>query len=1293
MAEIHTLAARLDASGYVQGVDTILMNTDRLKTGLRKGWDGVKLGYSGVTDMLGQVEQRIFNLQGLFKSWPANLAKSFWDTGVRFERLEKLLEGVTGSTERMREAMDFSIDLGSKAFGVEAAESVGKASEKAGKAADTFVSYNAALSSNLDCLTRLGAALPDFTWNHDQFVRTVTVLDERLGYINVAADQYGMAVRRTADEGERANSQFEMFVRDAGEAASAVSGYAATVSDSTGKVKKQVEATDSATSGWKRMAGVLENQLSDTFNAVLDNAELSFRGIEDAFKRLLSNMLGESVVSGIRELFTVPEGGKTTTEATWTSIMSQAWGNMRGLWSGWFGGRSKNPYAEIDPGVGPMPESSTSAGSAYGTANYLGLALSMLQSGQSFSKGNNALGWHQFGTGAAYMIPYAGQFLGPILSSDKIPWFNSKDIAKRAESPWFRALEGPVAGGFATMGEPIGMALNFWDPGGFFSNLYGASPEAPNLQVGFREGAGGRTWFESARHMSQSGEDWTSAQNTDFIKSIRSFFDGVGGEMKKSFTELMADHEGWSFQTEDVETVQDAFTDVAANIIMDFADELFGPDSIFATTSRETFGHMAKEGEDWRDVVVRLAQAIGTARESMEDLEEASLAISGEDPYGVQAFQNQMADTGESISLLWEKFGETNDPSEQIDYLNQIKALVVDRYESEKAFVEGLRDELEALNAAQYEFTTRLQAKIDSLTGSSETFGIVWNHTVDAWNAFQNEADPARKLELLGQVETGLDEALAMQTALYEAEISRLQGVLAYLNQLRDLSADIGSTLAGLSGDYSNQIGYAFSRAQAAWNAGLALEPDDIEGRAQALQDAYAYLQQAYNAAVSSINAGYDAQIEALQTENETLQSNRGEIQNRINALNTEKSALEESYRTQIDAIEAQIAAAEEWKRLSESIADQILDMKLNWDNQQDIEERIDIARAEIARVQSLYAGATGDEKIQYAGQLQNLYGDLLNLGQEAWQRPSPEYQELYQEVLSGLEALQSDADANASDTAALQEELNALNAAQVEALNAIDLQITAQEGLLDSIDQRIEANNTEIARLDTERNQALTDLNTQYAGYLQTIKDEADRLDRDYRDPTVEALKAAETSLGLIQEQAATYYGMIMTAGSEVYEAQASAVSKALNVYLGSNSPINDYLRTLKDTALTDLANLSGIMAGIANFLGASYADGGVAVTPQIARIAEKGPEVVLPLSLLSNGGSAGPSVHIAKDAVNLHFSIHVTGDTDPEAVGRKVASVAKRVLGNEITDIVVEGVKRGRIGKTIRDELRHWK
>ena len=1037
-------------------------------------------------------------------------------------------------------------------------------------------------------------------------------------------------------------------------------------------------ATDDWTKSWERMAQTLQEQLSNVFYDLLNGSTSFFESIEQSFKRFLANVMAEYVTSGIKDIFKPSEtdGTGIGTESAPGQIMSQTLGSLR-------------RYL----GFGTPVQGKGSGGLEVGT-------------------GDELIGSYGTSGGWADSMSAANPYLaGATAAMSLIPRSESGNSAGDAllNAGQYAAAGAMVGGSIVPgWGHLIGGVI-----GGLYGGLstaFGGGAEAPNLQIGFRQGEGDRTWFESARHLSQSGGDWSSSQNVDFINAVKSYFDSLDQIVRTRLPELMAQNVGWEFQTEDVETMEDAFTDVAANIIMNFADDLFGPGSIFATTSKETFGHMAKDGEDWKDVVVRLADAIIRAKDSMEELEETSLAISGKDPYGVQAFKNEMADAGESISLLWKKFNETNDPSEQIDHLNEIKALVVDRYESEKAFVEGLRYEMESLTSAQYEFTTRVQAKIDSLTGSSEVFGMVWNRTVALWNQFQNEDDPARKLQMLEAIESGLDEALAMQTAVIEAEITLQETRLASLDQLRSLSADIGSTLAGFSGDYSDQIGYAFSQAQASWNAGLALEPDDIEGRAAALQQAYSYLQQAYSAATASINAHYDTQIKAIQEENKTLQASRDAIQKRISALNEEKRLVEESYRDQIDALNEQIQAAEEWKRVSESIAEQILDMKLGWTNQQDIFERVDIAREEIARVQELYAGAgTDEERIQYAGQLQGLYGDLLNLGQEAWQRPSPEYQELYQEVLNGLEGIQADADANAGDTAELQEQIAALNEEQAQALWAISQEITDQQGLLDGIDARIEANNTEITRLDTERNQALTDLNTQYSGHLKMIQDEANRLDTAYREPTKDALEAAKDSLSAVQSTAASFYADIRNFGSSIYDAELKTLQTALDDYLGPNADVTQYLSELKDGALADLSGIYNVMNNIHGFLTGSdrdrgggaggslpeYADGGLALTPQIAKIAEKGPEVILPLSRLSDGGSAGGnvSVSIADGAVNLHFEINVHGDTDPEAVGRKVASVAEKVLGNKITDIVVESVKRGKVGRAIKDEARFWK
>jgi TP901 family phage tail tape measure protein len=121
-------------------------------------------------------------------------------------------------------------------------------------------------------------------------------------------------------------------------------------------------------------------------------------------------------------------------------------------------------------------------------------------------------------------------------------------------------------------------------------------------------------------------------------------------------------------------------------------------------------------------------------------------------------------------------------------------------------------------------------------------------------------------------------------------------------------------------------------------------------------------------------------------------------------------SIQKEAIDNQISAIQTEIDLTQNWTDVLDSVNQQILDMKTSSASQLDIFERMDIMRTEIESMQGLYTGATGEEKAGYASDLQSLISDYLSQAQEAYQRPSPEYQAISNEMLGWLEGIKTDA-------------------------------------------------------------------------------------------------------------------------------------------------------------------------------------------------------------------------------------------------------------------------------------------
>ncbi len=317
--------------------------------------------------------------------------------------------------------------------------------------------------------------------------------------------------------------------------------------------------------------------------------------------------------------------------------------------------------------------------------------------------------------------------------------------------------------------------------------------------------------------------------------------------------------------------------------------------------------------------------------------------------------------------------------------------------------------------------------------------------------------------------------------------------------------------------------------------------------RLEALKEGIALLDQWVAANIAAIEDFYRIRKEAIQMQIEN-------INKQIERLNEQKTVISE----QISAIQKQIDLTKTWKSVLESVEKQILDMKTSTDSPKDIFERMDVMKSEMERVRDLYEGATGEEKAGYAADLQRLIQEYLGMAQEAYQRPSPEYQQIYDEMLRWLEGIRTDAVAGSASETDLLAQIIDLE----EQSKAIDEQIKVYQ-------EQIKDLNVQMAALDT-----------QMAADIQAFK-----------------------------EEAAGYYQWAMEEGAKLYDDQLSE----LGLLLESNEEGNQILIHIHDV-------LNGISKGLGIPVPA-LAEGGYVTKPTLALLGEAGPEAVIPLSKMGSG------------------------------------------------------------------------
>ena len=103
-------------------------------------------------------------------------------------------------------------------------------------------------------------------------------------------------------------------------------------------------------------------------------------------------------------------------------------------------------------------------------------------------------------------------------------------------------------------------------------------------------------------------------------------------------------------------------------------------------------------------------------------------------------------------------------------------------------------------------------------------------------------------------------------------------------------------------------------------------------------------------------------------------------------------------------------SSIDEWTNIAKSLEQNIFDLQTSLASPEDVLERMGRVWSEIQDVET--GGADTPEEIQ---KLQELYIQYLTMAQEAYQRPSSEYQAIYDTVIGALEDLKTDAEDFAS--------------------------------------------------------------------------------------------------------------------------------------------------------------------------------------------------------------------------------------------------------------------------------------
>lgn len=346
------------------------------------------------------------------------------------------------------------------------------------------------------------------------------------------------------------------------------------------------------------------------------------------------------------------------------------------------------------------------------------------------------------------------------------------------------------------------------------------------------------------------------------------------------------------------------------------------------------------------------------------------------------------------------------------------------------------------------------------------------------------EIESASGIPSLGEIQAGLEnlfeagkltaETAQQFLALRQAVIDLNLGLSRSISNTTSTIAQLDSDIVGLDGSAIGTtagIEAAISQLQGLLDSeGLSLdERESILNELNSLTDQLAASE------LEKAQQGIQLQTESVNSQIQNLQ--------RLKTVEAEKN------QAALDALNAELSIVEALESLLEAIRRNISSLLLAPGGPESVFERIGRARSNIADLFAELATASPEDRAGIASEIQELLNQLDSLRQEAFQAPSAESDDLFREIIGGLEQLEG-----MVEPARSAEEIQA----SIEDIER------ASQAYLSSIDSQISSFQSKLTTLQSSGNQLTGE-----------VADRVRELKESIRDDFVQILEARIEQLG----------------------------------------------------------------------------------------------------------------------------------------------------------------------------------
>lgn len=356
------------------------------------------------------------------------------------------------------------------------------------------------------------------------------------------------------------------------------------------------------------------------------------------------------------------------------------------------------------------------------------------------------------------------------------------------------------------------------------------------------------------------------------------------------------------------------------------------------------------------------------------------------------------------------------------------------------AYLKGVTGSAEDISRA----VEAVMSLVDAMASLDDAIAMLEGGPVEALNqqlhAMNQAVDKGREALAAAIAANDPAQVLAAEQQVTQAIMQRYQSEISMVRQLQEairqteeeayqFALNIASRINSVGGS-RDIAAIAMSRAQTLQGrigtGPIGYQIEDLQGYVGAIDTWY----QARRAAIEQQMANEKAAAQAIaQQQADAAQARVTQLQNELQMVN-------------------------EFQQVVDRTRQMMDDMRLSTANPLSAGGRLGLAREDVARLREEYESSSGSARVAAANHLLDALQNMRSLGQEAFQRPSPEWQSLYNEIMSELTSVQDDAKSVAERGVDLQEQLLAAQGEANRLSAAVANAGQASSAALDALNQ-----------------------------------------------------------------------------------------------------------------------------------------------------------------------------------------------------------------------------------------------